>query len=571
MRGGVVSGVEVVGVGRELGGQGVNLLDPWPDAELQSDLANLILGAANSQGNLLVGETELLGLENVLLLEPPEAANLLKLLGAVNNVLQLVEEPLVDLGQLVHAINRVVLVKHGLTNGQPSAVGGVLELEVEVLELVTLEADKPRVDLADGLLERLLKGTADSHNLTDRLHGTADIALDVLEFGQIPSGDLGNDIIKRGLEVGGRGLGHGVGKLGQAVAQADLGCGVGQGVTGGLGGQSGRTGKTGVDLDNPVVETIRLKSVLNVALADDTQMTNDLDGGRSEHVVLLVAQRLTGRNDDGIASVDAQGVEVLHVANRNAVVIRITNDLIFDLLPALQGLLNQNLGRECKRSGSHVSQLLLVVGETGSKTTERIRSADDNGIPNLLGSIESLIDGVDGDRLGDGDVNLLKGLCEEISVFAELQRPDAGAKNLDAVLLEQAELLHLHTEVEGGLAAEGEEDTIGLLPLDHVLNVLGRHGEIVDLVGEDVVRLDGGDIGVDEHRGNASLLEGLESLGSYAHPFSSVLNLIDPDCRVTHNSSPPGKGERGLLLLSGATYQSNRTLQPGQWQDRHCQ
>ena len=163
----VVGGVKVVGVGREFGGKGVNLLDPGVDIEGLAGSTNLILSALDSVGDLSVRETHLLGTENLIFLQVLEATSLLKLTGAVNNVLELVEEPLVDLGQLVNLVDRVVLVEHSLTDSEPSAVGGVLELVVEVLELVTLESDESGVNLSNSLLERLLKSSANSHDLTN--------------------------------------------------------------------------------------------------------------------------------------------------------------------------------------------------------------------------------------------------------------------------------------------------------------------------------------------------------------------------------------------------------------------
>jgi hypothetical protein len=53
-------------------------------------------------------------------------------------------------------------------------------------------------------------------------------------------------------------------------------------------------------------------------------------------VVLLIAQGLTGGNDDGVTSVDSERVKVLHVADGDAVVVGVADDLILDLFPALE-------------------------------------------------------------------------------------------------------------------------------------------------------------------------------------------------------------------------------------------
>lgn len=60
---------------------------------------------------------------------------------------------------------------------------------------------------------------------------------------------------------------------------------------------------------------LRVQSVLDVTLAHDAQVSDDLDGGVPQHVVLMVVERLAGRHHDGLARVDSQGVDVLHVAH----------------------------------------------------------------------------------------------------------------------------------------------------------------------------------------------------------------------------------------------------------------
>lgn len=55
--------------------------------------------------------------------------------------------------------------------------------------------------------------------------------------------------------------------------------------------------------------------VLDVALADDPQVADDLDGGAPQHVVLVIIQRLTGSHDYGLSCVNSERVDVLHVTD----------------------------------------------------------------------------------------------------------------------------------------------------------------------------------------------------------------------------------------------------------------
>jgi len=94
------------------------------------------------------------------------------------------------------------------------------------------------------------------------------------------------------------------------------------------------------------VQSIGLQGVLNVALSYHTEMTDNLDGGRSEHVVLLIRKGLRRGHDNRVTGVDTQRIEVLHVTHGDAVVLGVANDFILGFLPALETLLYQDLGRE---------------------------------------------------------------------------------------------------------------------------------------------------------------------------------------------------------------------------------
>ena len=60
---------------------------------------------------------------------------------------------------------------------------------------------------------------------------------------------------------------------------------------------------------------------------------------------------------------DAERVEILHVADCDTVVVFVPDNLIFDFLPAFEGFLHKNLGREGKGFLASLFQLRLVVAE----------------------------------------------------------------------------------------------------------------------------------------------------------------------------------------------------------------
>jgi hypothetical protein len=155
---------------------------------------------------------------------------------------------------------------------------------------------------------------------------------------------------------------------------------------------------------------------------------DDLDGCRAQHVIFIVCKCLRWRNDDRISSVRAERVKVLvdpicqrhvfalrvrrpcvphlHVADGDAVVVGITDNLVFKLPPPLEALLDKHLRAQAERLGRKIAELFLIVRKAGSETTERVGRAQDDGVADLLGRVERVSDSRDGCRLRCRDIDL---------------------------------------------------------------------------------------------------------------------------------------------------------------------
>jgi hypothetical protein len=229
-------------------------------------------------------------------------------------------------------------------------------------------------------------------------------------------------------------------------------------------------------------------------------------------VVLFVRKGLTGSNDDTVTGMDTQRVKVLHVADSDTVVSGVTDDFVLDLLPALEGLLDQDLGSKSQGTRSQILQLLRVLSETGTQTSESVSRTDNDRVANCFSGLQSLVNSVDGDGLSNGDVDLLQSLGEQVTVLTSLEGPDACSENSDTVALKDAHAIHLHTKVQGGLTTERQEDAVGAFSLNDVSHIFGGNGEIVHFIGEFVIGLDSRDVGVDQDRRDTGFLESLESL-----------------------------------------------------------
>ena len=58
-----------------------------------------------------------------------------------------------------------------------------------------------------------------------------------------------------------------------------------------------------------------MEGILDVTLADNAKMTNNLNGSITKHVILLIRQGLRWGHDNTIAGMNTERIEVLHVTH----------------------------------------------------------------------------------------------------------------------------------------------------------------------------------------------------------------------------------------------------------------
>ena len=90
-----------------------------------------------------------------------------------------------------------------------------------------------------------------------------------------------------------------------------------------------------------------------------------------------VGQRLDRRDDDRVAGVDAERVDVLHRAHGDARVVRVAHDLVLDLLPADEAALDHDLADRAgaKAGADPLAVLRLGLDDPAAGPAERERRA----------------------------------------------------------------------------------------------------------------------------------------------------------------------------------------------------
>jgi len=144
----------------------------------------------------------------------------------------------------------------------------------------------------------------------------------------------------------------------------------------------------------------------------------------------------------------------LHVAHGDAVVINVTDHLVLDFLPPLEGFLNENLGRNCEGLLAELQQFLLIVAKARAKPAKGKSRTHDQRISNFTSSDDCPFQGGGRGALGTPLVDLEHGLGKELSVFGENNCFDGSSQNLIVEIMATASTLSLRRK-------KGPKKTVG--------------------------------------------------------------------------------------------------------------
>ena len=226
------------------------------------------------------------------------------------------------------------------------------------------------------------------------------------------------------------------------------------------------------------------------------------DGERvvAQVLELLVGERLRGRDGDRVSRVDAHGVDVLDGADDDAVALGVTHHLHLDLLPALDGLLDEHLvlGRELEALTHDAPELRRVAGDAATGTTECERGADDDGEANLTHDPLGILEGMGDVRTRDLETDVGHCLGEELTVLPRANGLQVAPDDLDAKALEHARLAERDGAVERRLATHVGKERVRPLALDHACDGVHGDGLNVGAVGRLRVGHDRRGVGVHE-------------------------------------------------------------------------
>ena len=159
-------------------------------------------------------------------------------------------------------------------------------------------------------------------------------------------------------------------------------------------------------------------------------------------------------------------------------------------------------------------QLGLVGADAAAGAAHGEGGADDDGIADLLGKGQSVVQ-ILYHLAGDaGLAQLLHGVLEQLPVLGPVDGLGAGAQQTHTGLFQIAAAGQFHGQVQAGLTAQVGQDGVGMLDLDHPLHHLGGEGLHIDVVGHVRVGHDGCGVGVEQNGLNALCFQGAAGLGA---------------------------------------------------------
>ncbi|MNU56136.1 hypothetical protein D3C71_452240 [compost metagenome] len=528
-----VRGVHVSGAGGEFGGARVDALVDRTHVQLVAQLADFGFRGVQQEGQAAVGETAALEFPQGRVVQVGQRL-LFQRQFDVDDFLDLRQEPRVDVRDVVHFVQREAL-REGVAHVPDAFRTGFAQFDLQLFAVggFLVQAVDADFQAPQRLLERFLEGAADGHDFTDGLHLGGQARVGGGEFFEGETRHLGDDVVDRRFERGGRGAaGDFVLELVQRVAHGQARGDLGDGEAGGLGRQRRRTRHARVHLDDDHAAVLGIDGELHVRAARiHADLAQYRDRCVTHDLVFLVGQRLGRRHGDRVTGVHAHRVQVFDRADDDAVVRLVADHFHLEFLPAQQRFFDQEFagGRGFQAAAADGFEFFGVVGDTAARAAHREAGADhggETGRADFRGDaalhFPGFVHAVGDARLGRFQADVGHGQLELLAVFGLFDGVLVGADQFHVVLFQHAVVGQVQCAVQRGLAAHGGQQRIGLFTLDDLFDGLPGDGLDVGDVGRFRVRHDRGRVAVHQDGAVALGLEGLARLRAGVVEFAGL-------------------------------------------------
>ena len=428
---------------------------------------------------LLIREAQLFGSKHVIGGETGKTQLFDAFLG-IDDACHTVQVPRINTGHIVDALNAPVSAQ-SLSNVENTLWCWLADELIKVLlvkDIVAVCAQTSAILLqgAKCLLQGLLKGSAHSHSLTNRLHAGGQNAAGALELDEGKARNLDHAVVDGRLKGSRSCLGDVIGNFIQCIANREQCRHLCNWETSCLGSQRGRAADARVHLNDNDAAVSWVDRKLNVrATASNTYTLENSDGVVAEVLELFISERLSWSNGNRVSRVDAHWIEVLDGADNNTVTCGIAHDLHLNLFPTLNGLLYQHLMLWRKQEAllNNLYELFWGMSNAAACATKGEAWANDHRVSQISNNALGIFHGVSDVCTSNLQTNVLDCLAKELTVLTGTDRLQVAADDLDVVLVKNSSLAKADGAVQSGLSAHVWQKRIRTLALNdagHRLN-----------------------------------------------------------------------------------------------------
>ena len=168
---------------------------------------------------------------------------------------------------------------------------------------------------------------------------------------------------------------------------------------------------------------------------------------------------------------DTNRVNVLHVADSDAVSCAVTHYLILDFFPACDTALYQNLSNTGKTKTilQDLTKLVFIVGNSAAASAKGVSRTKNNRIANGIGKCKTILHR--GNNLGSCNrlADFLHGIFEFLTILSFLNGLGCSTDQSYIMFFQEAFLIQLHGKVQTCLTAQGRKNAVWLLFQDQLL------------------------------------------------------------------------------------------------------
>ena len=253
-------------------------------------------------------------------------------------------------------------------------------------------------------------------------------------------------------------------------------------------------------------------------------------------MIFFIREGLRRADNDRVSGVNADRIDIFHIADGDGCVVAVPHDLIFDLFAALHALFHQHLvyrGEfQCVFHQGH--EFLRVIRKSAAGTAKGKGRAQHHRVADFSGDFQAFFHG--GGNIGRQG-RLAKRITqafEQVTVFSLFDGRALCPEQLHTALLQDTFLFQLDRQVQPGLPADSGKDGVRTFMADDLRHIFQRQRLHIDLIRDGGIRHDGRRVGIAQDHFVALFLQGQTCLRAGVVEFGC---LTDDDRAGTYHKN----------------------------------